>query len=118
MAARRGRIVALEPFEFGPNFALIPKANAAYEEMMADDADFRAAIGVAHAIGERYRDLAAFVQYVEGFGVGVRLRRGLINRAQGDASAAACAISPTLGTDPIVAGSKAPCARQSSRTTW
>ena len=30
----------------------------------------------------------------------------------------ACAISPTFGTDPIVAGSNAPLARQSSRTTW
>ncbi|MBI5773585.1 MAG: hypothetical protein HZA89_07575 [Verrucomicrobia bacterium] len=48
LAARRGRIVTMEPFEFGPNLALIPKANAAYEQLMADDADFRAAIGVAH----------------------------------------------------------------------
>ena len=33
-------------------------------------------------------------------------------------SSAACAISPTLGTEPMVAGSKAPCSRQSSMTTW
>ena len=33
-------------------------------------------------------------------------------------SSAACAMSPTLGTEPIVAGSKAPWARQSSITTW
>ena len=33
-------------------------------------------------------------------------------------SSAACAISPTLGTEPMVAGSKAPWARQSSMTAW
>ncbi len=33
-------------------------------------------------------------------------------------SSAALAIRPTLGTEPIVAGSKAPCARQSSITAW
>ena len=33
-------------------------------------------------------------------------------------SSAACAISPTLGTEPMVAGSYAPWARQSSITTW
>ena len=33
-------------------------------------------------------------------------------------SSAALAISPTLGTEPIVAGSNAPWARQSSRTVW
>ena len=33
-------------------------------------------------------------------------------------SSAAWAISPTLGTEPIVAGSNAPLARQSSMTTW
>ncbi len=33
-------------------------------------------------------------------------------------SSAAWAISPTLGTEPIVAGSNAPLARQSSTTTW
>ena len=33
-------------------------------------------------------------------------------------SSAACAIRPTLGTEPMVAGSKAPLARQSSMTTW
>ena len=33
-------------------------------------------------------------------------------------SSAACAISPTLGTEPIVAGSNAPWARQSSITAW
>lgn len=33
-------------------------------------------------------------------------------------SSAFCAIRPTFGTVPIVDGSKAPLARQSSRTTW
>ena len=33
-------------------------------------------------------------------------------------SSAAWAMSPTLGTEPIVAGSNAPWARQSSMTTW
>ena len=33
-------------------------------------------------------------------------------------SSAACAIRPTLGTLPIVAGSNAPCSRQSSITAW
>ena len=33
-------------------------------------------------------------------------------------SSAFCAIRPTLGTLPMVAGSKAPWARQSSITTW
>ena len=33
-------------------------------------------------------------------------------------SSAFCAISPTFGTEPIVVGSNAPLARQSSRTTW
>jgi len=33
-------------------------------------------------------------------------------------SSAAWAMRPTLGTEPMVAGSKAPLARQSSRTTW
>lgn len=33
-------------------------------------------------------------------------------------SSAFCAIRPTLGTEPMVAGSKAPLARQSSMTTW
>ena len=33
-------------------------------------------------------------------------------------SSAAWAISPTLGTEPIVDGSKAPWARQSSSTVW
>ena len=33
-------------------------------------------------------------------------------------SSAACAIRPTFGTEPIVAGSKAPFARQSSITAW
>ena len=33
-------------------------------------------------------------------------------------SSAAWAISPTLGTEPMVEGSNAPCARQSSMVTW
>ena len=33
-------------------------------------------------------------------------------------SSAACAINPTFGTVPIVVGSNAPWARQSSMTTW
>ena len=33
-------------------------------------------------------------------------------------SSAALAIRPTLGTEPMVAGSKAPWARQSSSTVW
>ena len=33
-------------------------------------------------------------------------------------SSAAWAIRPTLDTDPMVAGSKAPLARQSSMVTW
>ncbi len=33
-------------------------------------------------------------------------------------SSAAWAISPTLGTEPIVAGSNTPLARQSSITAW
>ena len=33
-------------------------------------------------------------------------------------SSAACAIKPTLGTLPMVAGSNAPCALQSSITAW
>lgn len=33
-------------------------------------------------------------------------------------SSAFCAIRPTLDTEPMVDGSKAPWARQSSRTTW
>jgi hypothetical protein len=33
-------------------------------------------------------------------------------------SSAFCAISPTFGTEPMVAGSKAPLARQSSITAW
>lgn len=33
-------------------------------------------------------------------------------------SSAFCAIRPTLGTEPMEAGSKAPLARQSSMTTW
>ncbi len=33
-------------------------------------------------------------------------------------SSAAFAIRPTLGTEPMVAGSKAPFARQSSSTVW
>ena len=33
-------------------------------------------------------------------------------------SSAACAIRPTFGTEPMVAGSNAPFARQSSMITW
>ncbi|KAG1316881.1 hypothetical protein G6F63_015893 [Rhizopus arrhizus] len=33
-------------------------------------------------------------------------------------SSAFCAIRPTFGTEPMVAGSKAPCALQSSMTAW
>ncbi len=33
-------------------------------------------------------------------------------------SSAACAMSPTFGTEPIVVGSYAPWARQSSMTAW
>ena len=33
-------------------------------------------------------------------------------------SSAFCAISPTLGTEPMVVGSNAPLARQSSITAW
>ena len=33
-------------------------------------------------------------------------------------SSACCAINPTFGTEPIVFGSKAPCALQSSMTAW
>ena len=33
-------------------------------------------------------------------------------------SSAFCAMRPTLGTEPMVVGSKAPLARQSSMTAW
>jgi len=44
MAFHRGRIIenkVYKRFEFGPNLDIIPNANAAYEKMIADDAEMR-----------------------------------------------------------------------------
>lgn len=51
MAFQRGRLVpnyAEKKFEFNPNLDLIPKVNAAYEQMMADDPEHREAMITGH----------------------------------------------------------------------
>ncbi len=54
LAFRRGRLIQLnvpggsQGFRLGPNLAMLPRANKAYERMAADDAEFRANIENAH----------------------------------------------------------------------
>jgi hypothetical protein len=48
---QQGRLIwdpVLKGFDTGPNLDIIPKVNAAYEEMMRDDAQMREHIGTAH----------------------------------------------------------------------
>jgi hypothetical protein len=52
-AFRRGRLIEIETpegirYQFGPNLAIIPKANQAYETMMAEDEEWRAHISTGH----------------------------------------------------------------------
>jgi hypothetical protein len=57
LALLRGRLVAdpySETFDFGPNIDIIPKANAAYEQAMAEDAENREHIAKAHRNMLRY----------------------------------------------------------------
>lgn len=51
LAFQRGRLVPnffQKTFEYGPNLALIPKVNAAYEEQMAEDPQMATHIGTGH----------------------------------------------------------------------
>lgn len=53
LAFQRGRLIVLNTpagrqFQFGPNLAMIPNANRAYERMAADDAEYRDHIKNAH----------------------------------------------------------------------
>ncbi len=53
LAFQRGRLMEVnigtnKQYRVGPNLAMIPKANKAYEKAMAEDAEFRDHIGVAH----------------------------------------------------------------------
>ena len=51
LAFQRGRLIPnyyLKRFEYGPNIALIPKVNAAYEEQMAEDPSNASHIGNGH----------------------------------------------------------------------
>ena len=48
MAVLRGRIISLDPIWVGPDLSKIDRANAAYEQMIEDDAEMRHAIQTAH----------------------------------------------------------------------
>jgi hypothetical protein len=53
MAFQRGRLVEIDTpeskgYQFGPNLAMIPRANKAYEKMMAEDAEYRDHISTGH----------------------------------------------------------------------
>src|SRR5439155_7851758 len=53
LAFQRGRLIEInvgtnKQYQVGPNLAMIPRANKAYENMMAQDAEFRSHIGNAH----------------------------------------------------------------------
>ncbi len=53
LAFQRGRLIEVnvgtnKQFQVGPNLAMIPRANKAYEKMMEQDAEFRSHIGNAH----------------------------------------------------------------------
>jgi len=51
LAFQRGRLIPnyfRRTFEYGPNLALIPKVNAAYEEQMAEDPENAPHIGTGH----------------------------------------------------------------------
>ena len=48
MSVLRGRLISLEPIWFGPDLGKIDRANAAYEQMIEEDAEMRHAIKIAH----------------------------------------------------------------------
>ena len=53
LAFQRGRLIEVnlgtnKQYQVGPNLAMIPKANKAYEKAMAEDAEFRDHVAVAH----------------------------------------------------------------------
>jgi hypothetical protein len=53
LAFRRGRLIETDTpdgrrVQFGPNLAMIPRANKAYEKMMEEDAEYREHIKVGH----------------------------------------------------------------------
>ena len=53
IAFQRGRLIEVDTpegkaYQFGPNLAMIPRANKAYEKMMADDAEYRDNISTGH----------------------------------------------------------------------
>jgi hypothetical protein len=48
MMVLRGRLINLEPIWYGPDLSKIGRANAAYEQMIEDDAEMRHAIQTAH----------------------------------------------------------------------
>jgi hypothetical protein len=62
LSFQRGRMIADQAdklFEFGPNLAIIPKVNAAYEQAMDDDAKNRDHIQIAHR--NLLRDIVFFL---------------------------------------------------------
>jgi len=53
LAFQRGRLIEInvgtnKQYQVGPNLAMIPKANKAYEKVMQDDPEFRDHIAIAH----------------------------------------------------------------------
>ena len=53
IAFQRGRLVEIDTpegkrYQFGPNLEMIPRANKAYEKMMAEDAEYRNHISTGH----------------------------------------------------------------------
>ena len=53
IAFQRGRLIEVNTpegkgYQFGPNLAMIPRANKAYEKMMAEDAEYREHISTGH----------------------------------------------------------------------
>jgi hypothetical protein len=53
MAFQRGRLIEIKVgdqvgYDYGPNLAMIPRANKAYEKSMAEDAEYRSHIANAH----------------------------------------------------------------------
>lgn len=78
LSAQRGRLVANpfdERFDFGPNLAIIPRTNFAYEQAMKEDAENREHISRAHRnflrsavkdlyLHNRLTDAASWYQYL------------------------------------------------------
>jgi hypothetical protein len=48
MVVMRGRLISLDPLRMGPNLGLLPRAQAAYQQMIEEDVEMRHAIKEAH----------------------------------------------------------------------